>query len=146
LASELVGVARPWTKWATEVGRVEDIPTATRRAIQIALAPPTGPVFLALPVDVQMQPAEGFDLAPPHTPDRRVRPPLEALRRAAVLLAGAANPVILAGSRVTEAGGVAALVGVALRLGAPVFAENTTSHGRLPMPADHPLYAGIVPF
>ena len=37
------------------------------------------------------------------------------------------------------------LVALAEQLGAPVFAESTTSHGRLPMPADHPLYAGILP-
>ena len=29
--------------------------------------------------------------------------------------------------------------------GAPVFAENTTSHGRLPLPADHPHYRGVLP-
>lgn len=146
LVGDLVSVARPWTKWAAEVERVEDIPVAVRRAIQIAMTPPTGPVFLSLPVDVQMERAEGLDLSPPHIPDRRVRPPREALRRAAELLANASNPAILAGSRVTEAGAVGPLAALAERLGAPVFSENTTSHGRLPMPADHPLYAGIVPY
>lgn len=145
LVGDLVRVARPWTKWAAEVDRVEDIPNAVRRAIQTAQTPPTGPVFLALPLDVQMGAAEGLDLAPPHVPDRRVRPPLEALRHASRLLAGAANPAILAGSRVTEAGAITALVAVAERLGAPVFAECATSHGRLPVPADHPLYAGTLP-
>jgi benzoylformate decarboxylase len=145
LVGDLVSVARPWTKWAYEVQRVEDIPTATRRALQVALTPPTGPVFLSLPVDVQMEPADGLDLSPPHVPDRRVRPPLEALRRAAEVLGEARNPAILAGSRVVEAGAVAELAALAERLGAPVFAEATTMHGRLPMPADHPLYAGILP-
>ena len=49
-------------------------------------------------------------------------------------------------SRATEAGASDALAAVAERLGAPVFAESTTSHGRLPMPADHPLYAGVLPY
>jgi benzoylformate decarboxylase len=146
LVGDLVGLARPWTKWAAEVERVEDVPSAVRRAVQTALTPPTGPVFLSLPVDLQMERAEGLDLSPPHVPDRRVRPPLDALRRAAELLAGAESPAILAGSRVTEAGAVGALAAVAERLGAPVFAESTTAHGRLPMPADHPLYAGIIPY
>src|SRR5579871_941789 len=52
LAGDMVSVARPWTKWAVEVQRAADIPTAVRRAIQTALTPPTGPVFLALPIDV----------------------------------------------------------------------------------------------
>jgi benzoylformate decarboxylase len=145
LAADLVSVVRPWTKWSYEIERLADLPAATRRALQVARTPPTGPVFLSLPMDLQMEPAEGLDLSPPPALDHRVRPPAEAVRAAADLLARAGNPVILAGSRVVESGGVAALVALAERLGAPVFAECTTSHGRLPMPADHPLYAGILP-
>ncbi len=117
LAGDMVSVARPWTKWAVEVQRVEDVPAAVRRAIQTALTPPTGPVFLALPVDVQMETCAGLDLSPPSLPDRRVRPPLDALHRAAAVLTQAKNPAILAGSRVTECAAVAELVAVAERLG-----------------------------
>jgi benzoylformate decarboxylase len=145
LSGDMVSVVRPWTKWAAEVQRARDIPTAVRRAIQTALTPPTGPVFLALPVDVQMETCEGLDLSPPGVPDRRVRPPLEALRRAAAVLAQARNPAILAGSRVTECEAIAELVAVAERLGAPVLAEQATAHGRLPFPVDHPLYADGLP-
>ena len=145
LAGDMVGVARSWTKWATEVQRVEDLPTAVRRALQTALTPPTGPVFLSLPVDIQLERVDGLDLSAPRVPDRRVRPPLEAVNRAAEILAQAQNPVILAGSRVTEASAVGELVTLAERLGAPVLAESSASHGRLPMPADHPLYAGLLP-
>jgi len=146
LAADLVSVARPWTKWAAEVQRVQDIPNATRRAIQAALTPPTGPVFLSLPIDVQMEAANGLDVAPAHVPDRRVRPPRAALQRAAEILAAARNPAILAGSRVTETDAMKELAAVAERLGAPVFAENTTAHGRLPIAPDHPLYLGILPY
>jgi benzoylformate decarboxylase len=34
LWSDMVSVARPWTKWACEVERVEDLPLAIRRAVQ----------------------------------------------------------------------------------------------------------------
>jgi benzoylformate decarboxylase len=61
------------------------------------------------------------------------------------LLANAENPVILAGSRVTESGGCRELVSLAETLGAPVFNEQNTSRGRFPIPTDHPLYAGPVP-
>jgi benzoylformate decarboxylase len=145
LEGDTVAVARPWTKWSVEVQRVEDVPVAVRRAVQTALTPPTGPVFLSLPVDLQMQNADGLDLTPAYIPNRHVRPPAEALNEAAGLLAEARNPAILAGSRVTEASAVAELVTLAERLGSPVLAEQQTSHGRLPMPADHPLYAGILP-
>jgi benzoylformate decarboxylase len=145
LVGDLVAVARPWTKWAFEVQRPQDIPTAVRRAIQTALTPPTGPVFLALPVDVQTDSCAEVDLAPPRVPDRRVRPPLDALRHAADLLGRARNPAILAGSRVTEAGAVAELTAVAERLGAPVITEQATAHGRVPFPTDHALAAGNLP-
>ena len=32
LTSDMVSVARPWTKWAAEIDRVEDLPSALRRA------------------------------------------------------------------------------------------------------------------
>jgi benzoylformate decarboxylase len=145
LEGDMVSVVRPWTKWACEVQRAADIPTAVRRAIQTALTPPTGPVFLALPIDVQLESCEGLDLSPPSVPDRRVRPPLDALRRAAEILGQARNPAILAGSRITEAGAIEELVSLAERLGAPVLAEQGTAHGRIPFPTDHPLYAGSLP-
>lgn len=139
LAGDLVGVAKHWTKWAAEIHRVQDMPSAIRRAVQTALTPPTGPVFLSLPVDLQSEAAADLDLTPPHVPDRRVRPPADALARAAEILAGASHPGILAGSRVTEADAVGELVQVAEALGAPVISESGTTHGRLPFPADHPL-------
>ena len=145
LWGDMVAVARPWTKWSAEVARPEDVPSAVRRAIQAALAPPTGPVFLALPLDVQMGQAE-MDLAPPRLPDPRVRPAAEAIRRAAAVLGGARNPGILVGSRICEAGAVDELVAVAERLGAPVLHEATTSHGRCSFPSDHPLAADPLPF
>ena len=140
LGSDMVSVVRPWTKWAVEVNRIEDLPSAVRRAVQTALMPPTGPVFMSLPIDLQAEVAEGLDMTPPRPLDHRVRPPLEALRRAARVLAEAKNPAILVGSRVTEADAVAELVTVAERLGAPVISESGTTHGRLAFPSDHPLY------
>ncbi len=145
LWGQLVETVRPWTKWAAEVQRVEDIPSAVRRAVQTAMMPPTGPVFLALPVDIQTEEAE-LDTTVPTLPDEKVRPPIEAIRRAAAVLAEAENPGILVGSRITEAGAVDQLVAVAERLGAPVMHEAATSHGRCSFPSDHPLAADLLPY
>lgn len=144
LWSDMVRVARPWTKWSAEVQRVEDLPSALRRAVQTATTPPTGPVFLSIPLDVQMAEAE-LDLSPAAPLDRRVRPPLEAIRRAAAVLTEARNPAFLAGSRIVEADAVVELVAVAEQLGAPVISESGTTHGRLAFPADHPLYGQGLP-
>ncbi|HEX5445147.1 MAG TPA: thiamine pyrophosphate-binding protein, partial [Pirellulales bacterium] len=86
LWSDMVSVVRPWTKWAAEIERLEDLPSAVRRAMQTALTPPTGPVFLSLPIDLQSEVGQ-LDLTLPSLPDPRVRPPRSALRRAAELLA-----------------------------------------------------------
>ncbi len=146
LAGETVTVARPWTKWAAEVQRVDDVPAAVRRAVQTALTPPTGPVFLSLPDDVMMETIESPDLRPARVPDSQVRPPVEALERAADLLARAERPVILGGSRVMEAGAAADLTALAERIGAVVFSEMPTAPARLPIAPGHPLYAGALPF
>src|SRR5262245_4644241 len=145
LYGQMVEVARPWTKWACEVQRVQDVPVAVRRAVQTALTPPTGPVFLSLPIDVQMEPADGLDMSPIRLPDHRVRPPQEAIDRAAEVLLAAKHPAILAGSRVTDRGAMQELVNLAEQLGAPVITESGTTHGRLAFPADHALNAGGLP-
>jgi benzoylformate decarboxylase len=139
LGGDMTAVAGPWTKWSVEVQRAADIPSAVRRAVQTALTPPTGPVFMSLPIDVQMERCEPPDLTPCRLPDARVRPPVEAIRQAAEALLSARRPGILAGSRVTEADGTRELVAVAERLGAPVITESGTTHGRLAFPSDHPL-------
>lgn len=145
LWGDMVSVARPWTKWAAEVPRAEDMPSAMRRALQTALTPPTGPVFLSLPLDVQMGQSES-DVTPPRLPDPQLRPAAESVRRAALALAEARNPGILVGSRVCEAGAVSELAAVAERLGAPVIHEASTSHGRASFPSDHPLAAWPLEF
>jgi benzoylformate decarboxylase len=145
LSGDLLGMAKPCTKWAADVQRIEDLPNAVRRAIQAAFTPPTGPVFLALPLDLQSEAATGLDLRAPFIPDRRVRPPADAVKSAAQILEASKNPVILAGSRVTECGACDELQRLAELLGAPVYAECNTSHGRLPMSAASPLYAGPLP-
>ena len=139
LWGEMVQVVKPWTKWAYEVTRVEDLPQAVRRAVQAALAPPTGPVFLSLPVDVQMEVSANLDLSRVRRLNVETRPPVDALVQAVDILGGAKNPAILAGSRVSERDAIAELVRVAETLGAPVITESGTTHGRLAFPSDHPL-------
>jgi benzoylformate decarboxylase len=149
LWGDMVAVTRPWTKWSVEVERLEDLSSALRRAVQVAQTPPTGPVFLAIPIDLQMAEldwqAAGTNLAMPALISHRVRPPSDALQRAAEVLSQARNPAILVGSRVTQADAVGELVALAERLGAPVFSEPGHTHGRLSFPADHPLYAQTIP-
>jgi len=145
LAGYTVGVTQPWTKWSAEVQRIEDLPRLLRRALQTAVAPPSGPVFLSVPVDLQMERLEKPDLRPATFAAAALRPPEAALERAVELLVAAEHPVVLAGSRVTEAGAARELAELAERLGAPIYSDTHASQSRLPVVPDHPLYAGWLP-
>ena len=75
MAADLVGMARPVTKWAGRVTHPSSLLRMLRRAIKIATTPPTGPVFLALPMDVLDAPnAEEVVPAAPWPPERSRSP------------------------------------------------------------------------
>jgi benzoylformate decarboxylase len=50
---------RPWVKWAYQPARAQDAPGAIMRAYAMALQPPSGPVFVSIPLDDWDQPASG---------------------------------------------------------------------------------------
>src|SRR6201998_577751 len=50
---------RPWVKWAYQPVRAQDVPGAIMRAYAAALQPPTGPVYVSIPLDDWDQPALG---------------------------------------------------------------------------------------
>jgi benzoylformate decarboxylase len=78
LAGDLVRMAEQFTKWSYEIRRADEAPVALRRALQVALSPPTGPVFLSLPMDLMRPAAE--DTAGPDA-DRRADPARSRRRR-----------------------------------------------------------------
>ena len=124
----------PITKHAATVTSPEAIPGDVRDALAAALTPHRGPVFLDLPMDVV------FGRATVEVPARFTPAPLEPdpdeVRRAAELIAGAARPVVIAGSDVYGGGAAEALVAFAEALRVPVFANGM---GRGCIPADHEL-------
>jgi acetolactate synthase-1/2/3 large subunit len=107
-------------------------------AWRTALAPPSGPVYLEIPVDVLEGPAEHGAL--PTLPEQAMANASgTALVAAADLLNSAERPVIWAGGGVERSGAWAELKALAERLRAPVA---TTYMGKGAFPADHPLAAG----
>jgi benzoylformate decarboxylase len=141
LSADLATLARPFVKWAAEVQRLADLPRLVHRAAKTALAPPTGPVFLALPGDILK--AEGeVDLMAPTRVAPGLRGDATALATAAALLAEAKRPVIMAGDAVAQRRAHAELIELAELIGAPVYAEfvpNTAS-----FPTSHPLFRGAM--
>lgn len=140
LSGDLVAMASGVVKHAQEVHRPQDLPLVLRRAFALARRPPQGPVFVSVPMDVLM------DGTPVEVPARSPMAPAGAapgLERAAVLLAHAERPVIVAGDGVGRDAAVGALVRVAEALGAVTYQQPMNDC--LDFPGGHPLYAGPLP-
>ncbi|MEU7340348.1 thiamine pyrophosphate-binding protein [Streptomyces sp. NPDC007074] len=48
---DAVFVPRPFVKWSAEPATASEVPAVLAHAIHIAMSPPTGPVFVSLPMD-----------------------------------------------------------------------------------------------
>ncbi|MGW1638682.1 thiamine pyrophosphate-binding protein [Streptomyces lavendulae] len=138
MASDLVAMARPVTKYATRVTDPRSVLRTVRRAVKIALTPPRGPVFVALPMDV-LDELNSEPVLPATVPLTDVAPSPASVGRAAALLAGAARPVVLVGDGVALSGAQAELVAVAELLGADVFEVDSSE---VNIAASHPLRRG----
>lgn len=142
LWSDLPPVARPFVKWSAEVRRLEDLPRLVRRAAKTALAQPTGPVFLSLPVDVLNAERE-VDLGAPTRVAPRMVGDRRAVAQAARLLVEAERPLLVAGDAVAHTGAIEELVELAELIGCPVMTEGVASTCNFPFA--HPLSAGAMP-
>ncbi|HEX6970940.1 MAG TPA: thiamine pyrophosphate-binding protein, partial [Limnochordia bacterium] len=127
LASNTVKVAEQYTKWAHEVRCPEEFALVLQRAFKVAIAPPTGPVFISIPWDFTIQaatpwgPGKVTRVAPHFVGDR------QAVTEAANRLAVARNPVIVTGDGVGYARAWEEMQDLADLLGAPVYSEPLSS-------------------
>jgi len=142
LWSDLPPVARPYVKWSYEITRLADLPRAVRRAAKTAKAHPTGPVFIALPVDV-LNAEQQVDLLDTTRIAPRIRGDKAAIEAAADLLVKSKRPILISGDAVAHGDALAEMVEVAELLGAPVYQECVPSTCSFPF--THPLYAGAFP-
>lgn len=138
MASDLVAMARPVTKYATRVTDPSSVLRVVRRAVKIALTPPCGPVFVALPMDV-LDELNQEPVLPASIPSTAVAPAPETVARAADLLVAAERPIVLVGDGVSFSQAQDELVAVAERLGARVWGVDSSE---VNVPASHPLWQG----
>ena len=141
LWSELLPLMRMYAKWSWEPRTVKDLVTATRRALKVAMTPPTGMVFLSLPMDVLYGEGEAELWTTPSIPTR-LRADRLALEQAATALLRVRHPIVVVGDDVAQSDALREIVAVAEVLGARVFSD--TFPGRTDFPSDHPLYQGIL--
>ncbi|WP_049926896.1 thiamine pyrophosphate-binding protein [Halopiger goleimassiliensis] len=144
LSGDLVEMTQQFCKWSDEVLDVSALPTMLRRAFRVAMTPPTGPVFLGLPLDVVMDEtdAEPEPLGP--IPNAGSGDPAQ-LERAADLLVEADSPVMIVGDHVARAGedAVAAAVELAEAAGLRVHGEILSSE--VAYPTGHDQWVSHIP-
>ena len=142
LYGPLVQMAEPLVKWAIEVTRLEDLPRILRRAAKIALAPPTGPVFISLPGDILNAEAK-LDLGKPSRIQYNISPDKETLEDIKNRILQANNPVIISGHEIAQTDSFSEITKFSEIIGAPVY-QQTVPHGSH-YPSEHKTYVGTMP-
>ena len=137
-ADQLASFA-PLVKYAARAHSAESIPGVLAQAWRTALTPPSGPVYVEIPVDLLRAPAALAEVTALEAMVERQCAPLDQVALAADALAHARRPVIWAGGGVIRSGAAPELRELAERLDAPVA---TTYMGKGAIAADHPLAAG----
>ena len=144
LGGDLVAMTDQFTKWSDEVKHVDALPTMLRRAFRVALTPPTGPVFLALPFDVMTAETDATTERLGEIPNAG-EGDSAAIDRAADRIASAEEPVLVVGDLVGRAG-----PGAVAAAGRLADAGGLRAHGELKasevdFPADHASWFGRLP-
>ena len=135
------GMLREYVKWDYELRYGEQVEAIVDRALAIAMAEPRGPIYLSLPREALAAPLEGFafDATPRQVAPAPPAPDVDAIDRAAAILAKAERPLIVTARAGRAPGGAAALARFAERFAMPVVefwpAQNS-------LPSTHPMHAG----
>lgn len=132
----------PYIKWAGEPARPQDVPALLLKAYHLARQAPQGPVYVAVPEDDWVRPANPTPLAT-RTVEAAVVPDPRVLERLAAALNGAARPAIVAGPAVDAQGARQDLVMLAERLQASVYGSPVWPRGSFP--ETHPLFVRVLP-
>ncbi len=142
LQGDLVSIAAPAVKWAREITTPEQIPVLIRRAFQDSKAPPPGPVFLSLPMDVMEAMS---DIAIPNISHVDRRPVAGSLPELAeeLIRFSPGKIAIIAGDEISQNDAYKAVVELAEILAAPVFGSSWPAH--IPYPTSHYLWQGNLP-
>jgi acetolactate synthase-1/2/3 large subunit len=128
----------PITKKTFKAETHEDIIPFIYEAYRIANDAEPGPVFVEIPVNLQLFPGEVSETQPytPITPATTID--LDSIQQAAQKLYAAQNPGLFVGWGAVDAS--ADIIRIAEFLNAPV---STTLQGLSAFPADHPLHTGM---
>ena len=137
----------PLVKWSFEPSRAEDVPGAIARAIHTTSIAPKGPAFVSIPMDDWNvdAPADATDHAIARKISGRSGADPAAIAELAERLAGATNPVLVAGPDIDASGAWDDAIAIAESQNMAVWAIPPTGGGRLGFPENHPLFQGALP-
>ena len=141
--ADITGATSPFTKHNYLVKSASDLPRIMKEAFHIASTGRPGPVLVDVPIDVQSDSFTYVEPGPVDLPGYHPGSRLseEQTKTMARLISEAKAPIICAGGGVISAEAGPLLRQVAEKLQIPVM---TTMMGIGAMPADHPLYLGIL--
>jgi benzoylformate decarboxylase len=142
IAKDSTQLPKPYIKWAAEPARPQDVPATIAQAYQIAKQTPQGPVFVAVPEDDWVRPADPEPLRIAKV-ESAVVPDPAALEQIAAALNGAERPGLIAGGPVDAQGARGDLIALAEKLNARVWGAPVWARGAFP--ENHPLFAGVLP-
>ena len=139
-SAQATELPKPYVKWSVEPARAADVPLAIARAYYLAMMPPRGPVLVSIPADDWDQPAE---LLAPRTVSTELRAEPFVLDQIGAMLDASKRPAFVVGAAVDRDNAWDAVVQLAERHNARVFAAPMS--GRCSFPEDHRLFAGFLP-
>lgn len=142
--ADVVGITQPVCKWAYQIRRAEDIPSAVARAFYIASTGRPGPVVLDITKDAQfgqMDKSEykKVDFIRSYQPKPEVK--LSEMEVAAQIINSAKKPLALVGQGVILGGAEKELLAFLEKAGIPAA---STVLGLSAIPSDHPLQIGML--
>ncbi len=122
-AQDPAALVRDFTKWDDQPGSLQHFSESLSRAYRLAVSAPMAPVVLSLDAGLQELPITNESRLRVKGPDHAVPPQadISALREAAALLLGAANPLIIADRAARTPAGMKYLVDLADAVGCPVI-------------------------
>lgn len=136
------GMLREIVKWDYELRYPEQAADAVRRAVEIAMSPPRGPVYLVLPREALAGDVPAHIDVSPRAVPAAPRPDPDAVARLAQWIAAADFPLVIASASGRDPAAVPALAHLAERFGVGVVSAWPRY---VNLPASHPMHLGYAP-
>ncbi len=141
--ADVIGITTPVTKWNYQITKASEIPEVFAKAFHIARTGRPGPVLIDITKNAQIDMMEfAYKKAPQivgYQPN--MLPNDRQIEMAAELLNNAKQPFMLIGHGILISKAEKEVCLLADKAGIPV---GSTLHGLSAMPADHPLYVGML--